>query len=177
MSKLVKYYGFDINNIMKHKHHIIPRHMGGTDDPSNLIELTVEEHADAHKKLYEEFGRWQDYVAWQGLSKLDESFDAVKQSLSEAGKRGAAKSNLRWQDPILREKYRKQQSELIKGRYKGKDKTWAGKTYEITTPSGVVEVITGLKQWCDARNFNANTFANACLRGTKTRGGYTVRRI
>ena len=27
-----------------HKHHIIPKHMGGTDDPSN--KLTVEEHAE-----------------------------------------------------------------------------------------------------------------------------------
>lgn len=50
-----------------HQHHIIPRHMGGTDDPSNLIKLTVEEHAEAHKLLYEKHGRWQDYAAWQGL--------------------------------------------------------------------------------------------------------------
>lgn len=26
---------------MMYKHHIIPRHMGGTNDPSNIIELTV----------------------------------------------------------------------------------------------------------------------------------------
>jgi predicted molibdopterin-dependent oxidoreductase YjgC len=32
---------------MKHKHHIIPKHMGGTDDESNIIELTIEEHAEA----------------------------------------------------------------------------------------------------------------------------------
>ena len=38
---------------MKHKHHIIPRHMGGTDDPSNLIELTIEEHAEAHRRSEE----------------------------------------------------------------------------------------------------------------------------
>ena len=53
---------------MKHKHHIIPRHMGGTDDPSNLIELTVEEHAEAHKKLWEQYGNIKDYCAWKGLS-------------------------------------------------------------------------------------------------------------
>lgn len=53
---------------MKHKHHIIPKHAGGTDEPSNLIELTTEEHAEAHKKLYEQYGRWQDFYAWQGLS-------------------------------------------------------------------------------------------------------------
>jgi hypothetical protein len=52
----------------KHKHHIIPKHAGGTDDPENLIELTVEEHAEAHRKLYEEDGRWQDLVAWKALS-------------------------------------------------------------------------------------------------------------
>jgi hypothetical protein len=53
---------------MKHKHHIIPKHMGGTDDPENLIELTIEEHAEAHRILYEQHGRWQDYYAWKGLS-------------------------------------------------------------------------------------------------------------
>lgn len=52
---------------MKHTHHIIPKHMGGTDDPSNLVELTIEKHALAHKKLYEQHGCWQDYVAWKGL--------------------------------------------------------------------------------------------------------------
>ena len=44
------------NCCMKHKHHIIPKHMGGTDDPSNLIELSVEEHAEAHKVLFEKYG-------------------------------------------------------------------------------------------------------------------------
>jgi len=51
-----------------HKHHIIPRYMGGSDDPSNLIELTVEEHANAHKLLWEQHGNWQDEVAWKALS-------------------------------------------------------------------------------------------------------------
>jgi hypothetical protein len=69
---------------MKHKHHIIPRHVGGSNDPSNLIELTVEEHAQAHKKLWEEDGRWQDYVAWQGLSGIIIS----KEVHSEATKLG-----------------------------------------------------------------------------------------
>ena len=44
--------------------------MGGTDDPSNLVELTIEEHAEAHRKLFEEPGRWQDELAWKGLAKI-----------------------------------------------------------------------------------------------------------
>lgn len=78
---------------MKHIHHIIPKHLGGTDDPENLVELTVEEHAEAHRVLYEQHGRWEDYLAWQGLAGLIDRVELVKQMLSEAGKRGAAKSN------------------------------------------------------------------------------------
>ena len=53
---------------MKHKHHIIPKHMGGSNDINNLIELTIEEHALAHKELFEKYGKWQDKVAWKALS-------------------------------------------------------------------------------------------------------------
>jgi hypothetical protein len=42
--------------------------MGGTDDPSNLIELTIEQHAEAHFLLYLEYGKWQDYMAAYSLS-------------------------------------------------------------------------------------------------------------
>lgn len=65
---------------MKHKHHIIPKHMGGSDEPDNLIELTVEEHAEAHRKLFEEHGRWQDRVAWlslSGIMKDEERIEAI----------------------------------------------------------------------------------------------------
>ena len=58
--------------------------MGGTDDSSNLIELTIEEHAEAHRKLWEEHGKWQDYIAWQGLS----GYIASKEVHSEATKAG-----------------------------------------------------------------------------------------
>ena len=61
--------------------------MGGTDDPSNLVELTIEEHAEAHKKLWEEHGRMQDWWAWRGLAGLMSKEDIVKELLSEAGKK------------------------------------------------------------------------------------------
>lgn len=35
-----------------HAHHIIPRHMGGKDDVSNITYLTVKEHIFAHKLLW-----------------------------------------------------------------------------------------------------------------------------
>jgi len=54
---------------MKHKHHIIPKHMGGTDEPSNLVYLSVKDHAEAHRKLYLNHGKIEDYVAWKSLLK------------------------------------------------------------------------------------------------------------
>jgi hypothetical protein len=66
---------------MKHKHHIIPRHMGGLDDPSNLIELTREEHAQAHMKLYEQFGKKEDLGAYYLLTGQTDEAAKISSSL------------------------------------------------------------------------------------------------
>jgi hypothetical protein len=72
---------------MKHKHHIIPKHMGGTDDKSNLIELNVEEHAEAHRILYEEHGKKEDYLAWKGLTGQIDKEDILKEIYKENARR------------------------------------------------------------------------------------------
>jgi hypothetical protein len=63
--------------------------MGGSDDSSNLIELTVEEHAEAHRALYEQYGKWEDKVAWLSLSKQISCAEATKmaQSLANSGEK------------------------------------------------------------------------------------------
>ena len=53
--------------MITHKHHIVPRHAGGSDDPSNLIELTIEEHAQAHLDLYKKHGDKRDLLAYRTL--------------------------------------------------------------------------------------------------------------
>ena len=63
--------------------------MGGNDEPENLIELTIEEHAEAHKVLFEKYGHWEDKLAWQGLANMITKEELVKQMLSEAGKKGS----------------------------------------------------------------------------------------
>lgn len=85
---------------MIHKHHIIPRHMGGSDDPSNLIELTVEQHADAHRILYETYGKIEDKIAWLGLSGIIAKQEIVCLSQKLGGKLGREKTN-----DILKERY------------------------------------------------------------------------
>jgi hypothetical protein len=66
--------------------------MGGTDDPENLIELTIEEHSEAHRILYEQHGRWQDYYAWKGLSGQIGKEQLIKEILLNAGKEGGKKT-------------------------------------------------------------------------------------
>ena len=60
--------------------------MGGTDDPENLIELTIEEHAEAHKILYEKYGKIEDYWAWKGLSGQIGREEILKQIYINNGK-------------------------------------------------------------------------------------------
>ena len=56
------------NSPLIHKHHIIPRYMGGTDDSTNLVEVTVTQHAMFHFCNFQLWNNIEDYVAWRGLS-------------------------------------------------------------------------------------------------------------
>ena len=115
---------------MKHIHHIIPKHMGGTDDPSNLIELSRQEHAMAHMKLYEQYRKKEDLGAYYLLTGQTDEAAKISSSLggtvqgkinaknghmrriqklanpSEAGKKGGAATILSGKgafgDPIQR---------------------------------------------------------------------------
>lgn len=60
--------------------------MGGTDDPSNLIEVSVEEHALLHKQLWEKFGCWEDEIAWKGLSKMIDKETLISEVISKTHK-------------------------------------------------------------------------------------------
>lgn len=71
---------------MKHKHHIIPKHEGGTDNPENIVHLTVPEHAEAHRELYEKNGKIEDYLAWKGLSGIIGKEEIIKELMIANGK-------------------------------------------------------------------------------------------
>jgi len=74
--------------MLKHKHHIIPKHAGGSNDPSNLIHLTIEEHAEAHRLLFEKYGRNEDKWAWLGLSGQIGKDEILKQiAMAQKGKK------------------------------------------------------------------------------------------
>lgn len=60
--------------------------MGGSDEESNLVELTVEEHAEAHRVLWEEHGNEYDRIAWLSLTKQIDCAEARILSVIEWNK-------------------------------------------------------------------------------------------
>ena len=65
--------------------------MGGSNDKSNLITLTIEEHAMAHKALYEEHGKKEDYIAWKSLLKQMDEPERQMELSSVGGKNNMGK--------------------------------------------------------------------------------------
>lgn len=152
-----------------HKHHIIPRHLGGTDEPSNLIKLTPNQHAEAHRKLWKKYGRWQDYCAWQGLAKLSKGKEHYKLLMTQRNKAS-------WADPKIRAKRIKGMKEsLIKRK---NSPTYANrKWYEIETPTKEILKVHGLKNWCEQNKLNHNTFWKRCIADKAVYLGYKAKKV
>ena len=75
-----------MSKIIYHSHHIIPRHAGGTNHPDNITQLTIEEHAEAHRLLYKKYNRWQDKLAYEGLSGYKGKEEIIKEKMYLNGK-------------------------------------------------------------------------------------------
>jgi hypothetical protein len=123
----------------KHKHHIIPKHAGGTDDPSNLIELSVEDHAEAHRILWERHGMKADFMAWKMLSGKSIEAELARIELAKDGFlkfMGNKKKKDSWRENISKSRRGKRQSEeskakksesLKKAYAEGRRDTWFSK--------------------------------------------------
>jgi len=75
-----------------HKHHIIPRYNGGTDDPENLVENSVIQHAIFHFCNYQLWGNVEDRIAWRGLSGLITPDDAKLEAMALGRIKGGNKN-------------------------------------------------------------------------------------
>lgn len=166
---------------MKHKHHIIPRHAGGTDDPSNIIELTIEEHAEAHRILYEQYGRSEDLCAWKGLSgqwsKLQiinylrtgiPHTEETKQKISKA-KKGVS----------LSEDHKKKISESLKGKknsdnQKKKAAEKLAMNWLVTDPDGNTFVVNNLRKFARENGVCQGNLTRVARGLLKQCNGYVV---
>lgn len=152
--------------MITHIHHIVPRHAGGSDDPSNLVSVTIEEHAELHLSLYLEHGRWQDWVAFQFLSGShpggwNKGHSCPEHSVAMSGegnpmwgKEHPNKGIPRTEDVKRRISNTKKgtkfsdewRSNISKAR---KGKPNRAQSFQITFEDGRIETITNMKKWCD----------------------------
>jgi len=179
---------------MKHIHHIIPKHMGGTDDLSNLVELTIKQHAQAHKKLYKKYGHWEDKLAWQGLSgQLGPKEKVIEELYKQNGKQ-----NIHFlHTPEIKEKARKRtievntgrklksyhieairKSRLGKGQTDYQKKTVAeklSKYHIITDPKGNTFEVKNLRKWAHENGLDQGNLTKVAQGKLRQHKGYTVR--
>ena len=102
-----------------HKHHIIPRYMGGTDAPDNLVEVTVEQHAMYHFCNYQLWNNEQDKIAWRALS----SQISFAEAQYEAHRLGGIKANQIFNDRM------KNDPEFFNYIIKRKKELWSDEEY------------------------------------------------
>ncbi len=70
-----------------HRHHIIPKSLGGTDDPSNLVDLTFRQHFVAHRlllKITTGVAKSKMAFAMMRFGKNSRSYERASKQISEA---------------------------------------------------------------------------------------------
>ena len=103
---------------MNHIHHIVPKHLGGTDDSYNLAEMSVLDHAIAHLVLHRMFGRDEDAIAARGLFKqagIIASTPGITEEWAEKARMGYENIS-----PEKKAEMRKKQSLALRGNTNGR---------------------------------------------------------
>ncbi len=109
-----------------HRHHVVPKHAGGSDDDDNLVYLTVEEHIEAHRRLYREHGKLADMASANLLqASLQLGFDEAKQKLfTEMCRRGAREAHTVKQSNGFYQRLGRSNSEKLSGRKRPDITAW-----------------------------------------------------
>lgn len=179
-----------MSNKNTHKHHIIPRHMGGTNDLSNLIELSVADHAEAHRLLYENHGKYEDLYAYQALSGQISSDKARREVCRQRMIANNPTNNPETVKKILESRKHYKHSEETKknmtnaslGKRKSKEHAANigkshSKSYRVRTPNGETIDVVSLRQFCIANSLQEALMYKVAS-GTRTHHkGYNVERL
>lgn len=155
-------------SIYHHIHHIVPKHMGGTDDPSNLVKVTLEQHINLHKQLWEDLGDIRDFYAWKGLEGRLSKEERIRLRCSLGGKIGGKKllgipKSESHKKTLSRVNLGKKLTEncIAKIKYSlSGERSNLSKSYRITDPLGKTYIIQGLNDFCRE---NSLSQGNMCM--------------
>lgn len=157
-----------IINCYHEKHHVIPRCMGGTNDKSNIVVLTPEEHYLAHQLLVKIYPDNRKLIY------------AVNMMCVGSDRRPNNK-RFGW----LRRKLVKIISAVNSGRdawNKGKSMSSEQKDklqtlWEFTHPDGSKSVVKGLHEFCKTHNLNPSAMSAVCKGKRRHHKGFTLRKL
>lgn len=176
---------------MFHTHHIIPKHtwkrlynnLEGVNSPSNLIKLSVTDHAAWHYEQWVYFGQNEDYVAWKCLSGQigKEEIQWWKSHFSGLKQKGKKKpesfrlAKLGKPSNSSGKKWSIEQKINLSNQRKGKkrSKVWIDsfnlnqkKTYQIIDPNGNINIYKGLQDFYKEYNL-VRSQVYACANGKR----------
>ena len=128
----------------KERHHIIPKSLGGSNDPSNLVDLTAREHFVAHFLLAKIHGGNQ----WLSINRMRGNDDFyINSRLYEVARREVAKAtSLRFKGVAKTEETRAKMSAASKGKPKSLEaveKVRAALTGKKATPEQLASLALG----------------------------------
>jgi len=166
---------------MIHKHHIIPRHRGGTDDPTNLVKVTPTQHAMFHYCEWKLWGKVQDFCAYKMIlgdvntpefrkaasmrgiqeikRKLKENPE-FKQLFVENGKKSGKIGN-----KSQREKFKKG------------GRTIAEQKWKVILPNGETIIIENMSKFCLEHNLQKSKMTLVSQGERKQHKGYKCHKI
>jgi hypothetical protein len=175
-----------------HKHHIKPRHMGGTDDSSNIELLAVQEHANRHFELWYMCGKMEDYIAWKFLSfqYTNEEYENDMRILGGKWHKGKEKSIIHCEKisessrgnkngkgnkgktrKLTQDKRTNLPDKSKPIKYKGNRSDTLSLTYKAISPEGKETIIKNMKKHCLENGISpGNAWAVLNKRQIKTKG-------
>lgn len=188
---------------MNHIHHIIPKHMGGTDDSDNLVHLPIWAHAEVHKRLWEVYGRLDDKLAYYALSGKTDKIEELRIEISKRNFRKWMNENpievKKWKNNIsntlkgkryLPDEHYQKVGDMLRGIPRSEEvkqkisRAKKGKTvaqpnqmkrYEITKPNGEVLIVKGLNQFCKDEGINASNLCAVAKGRLRQHKGYVAK--
>jgi len=168
--------------------------MGGSDDSSNLIRLTISEHAEAHRVLWLTHNKIEDYYAWQGLLGNITGYQILKGIMGSEKMRNHLSikgkefwNNLSESDKEIKRNQFLKVRKLATG---SKGKTWKlseqskrnvadSKSQEwfITYPDGQKEKIKNMTKFCRDNGLDQGALSNVAKGKNKHHKGYICEKV
>lgn len=139
--------------MIMHKHHILPKHAGGSDDPSNIIRVNIAMHSFLHNLRFEETGDEFDRIAAQGLSGQIGSDSLLRLVHQENGKRQGSRMDMSYvRSHIDIEKVRESLRTRVPSLNKKRSLRWS-----VTSPEGTTMVIKNMAEFCREHSLSKST--------------------